>query len=104
MTTSATNADGKGLMNQLLLTVRVKTVNPCTNEDGAILNGPAALASGAFGSSAQGAQAGDRSVAAAASETLCFKVELPLATADAFQSATTTATFTFDAEQTANNP
>jgi hypothetical protein len=38
------------------------------------------------------------------SETLCFRVNLPLATGNGFQSATTTATFTFDAEQTANNP
>jgi len=31
-------------------------------------------------------------------------VSLPLSTGDAFQNASTTATFTFDAEQTANNP
>jgi hypothetical protein len=31
-------------------------------------------------------------------------VSLPLATADALQGATSAATFTFDAEQTANNP
>ena len=36
-------------------------------------------------------------------EVLCFHVSLPLATPDAFQLATTTATFTFDAEQTKNN-
>ncbi len=104
MTTSATNTDGKALMNQLQLTVRTKTANPCTSEDGTVLYGPGALASGAFGSNAQGAQAGDRTLTAGSNETLCFKVQLPLATADAYQSATTTATFTFDAEQTANNP
>ncbi len=104
MTTSATNVDGKNLGTELLLTVRTKTANPCTNEDGAVIYGPAALGSGAFGSNAQGAQAGDRTVTASGSETLCFKVEMPLAAANAYQGATTTATFTFDAEQTKNNP
>jgi spore coat-associated protein N len=104
MSTSATNVDGKGLMNQLQLTVRTKTANPCTSLDGAVLYGPGALASGAFGSNAQGAQAGDRTLTASSSETLCFDVSLPLATGNTFQGATTTATFTFDAEQTANNP
>ncbi len=104
MTTSATNTDTKNLRDELDLTIREKTANPCSSEDGLVLFGPAGiLSSGAFGSSAQGAQAGDRTLAASASEVLCFKVELPLATGAAFQGATTTATFTFDAEQTANN-
>jgi hypothetical protein len=56
-----------------------------------------------IGNPAQGAQAGDRVLAASANEVLCFHVELPLeATAGA--GLTTTATFTFDAEQTATNP
>ena len=104
MSTSATNADAKALRDQLVLTVRAKTVNPCANEDGAILFGPAALSGGAIGSAAQGAQAGDRALTAATNEALCFKVELPIATGNAFQTAATTATFTFDAEQTKNNP
>lgn len=104
MSTSATNVDTKGLRDQLQLTVRAKTANPCANEDGAVLFGPAALSGGAIGSSAQGAQAGDRTVVAAASEDLCFKVALPLATGNTFQTASTTATFTFDVEQTKNNP
>jgi spore coat-associated protein N len=104
MSTGTTNVDGKALAGQLELTIRAKTGALCTAEDGAILYGPAVLASGALGSNAQGAQAGDRTLAAAGVETLCFKVQLPLATGNAFQNATTTATFTFDAEQTANNP
>lgn len=104
MTTSATNVDAKALRDQLLLTVRVKTVNPCANEDGGVLYGPASLSAGAIGSSAQGAQAGDRTVVAAATDVLCFKVELPIAAGNTFQTASTTATFTFDAEQTKNNP
>lgn len=104
MSTSATNTDAKGLAAQLELTIRLKTASACSVEDGVILYGPGALSIGAIGSNAQGDQSGDRTLAAAAIETLCFKVLLPISTGNAFQSATTTATFTFDAEQTANNP
>jgi spore coat-associated protein N len=58
----------------------------------------------AVGSSTQGAQAGDRTLAAGANEVLCFRVSLPLATGNALQGISSAATFTFDAEQTANNP
>ena len=104
MTTVADNVDTKNLRDQLSLTIRVKTANPCSTEDGAIIYAPAALSGGFFGSPAQGADAGDRSLAAAASETLCFRAELPLSTDNTFMGASTTATFTFDAEQTASNP
>lgn len=57
-----------------------------------------------FGDPTQGAQAGDRVLAAGASEVLCFNVTLPLSASNASEGQTTTATFTFDAEQTANNP
>lgn len=50
-----------------------------------------------------GSQTGDRVLAANASELLCFHVKLPDATGNSFESVTTTAEFTFDAEQTANN-
>jgi predicted ribosomally synthesized peptide with SipW-like signal peptide len=56
------------------------------------------------GSNAQGADAGDRVLAASANEVLCWNVTLPLATSNTFQGSNSTATFTFDAEQTANNP
>ena len=52
----------------------------------------------------QGAQAGDRTLAGLANEVLCFRVSLPLGTGDALQGGTSAATFTFAAEQTANNP
>ena len=104
MTTAADNVDTKNLRDQLQLTLRVKTANPCASEDGAIISGPGILSAAAFGSAAQGADPGDRTLAIAASEVLCFKVELPLASDDTYQNATTTATFTFDAEQTSNNP
>lgn len=61
------------------------------------------LGTGAVGSNAQGAQAGDRTLAGGANETLCFKASLPLSTGNTFQNTTTQVTFTFDAEQTANN-
>ena len=57
-----------------------------------------------IGNPASGADAGDRVIAAASSETLCFRLTLPIGTGNAYQGATTTTTFTFDAEQTANNP
>jgi len=64
-----------------------------------------------IGSNAQGNQdpdgagpLGDRTLAASGNEVLCFRVALPLATGNAYQALTTTATFAFQAEQTANNP
>ncbi len=57
-----------------------------------------------FGSNAQGADPGDRVLAAGTNEVLCFNVTLPLAATNAAQGLSSTATFTFDAEQTANNP
>jgi hypothetical protein len=56
-----------------------------------------------IGDALTGAQAGDRTIAASANEVLCLKVELPTATGNTFESLTTTATFTFDSEQTVNN-
>ena len=57
-----------------------------------------------IGDPSQGAQAGDRTLAASANEVLCVQVALPSATGNAFQSAATTGTLTFDAEQVASNP
>lgn len=108
---TATNADAKGLKDQLDLDIRTidvtTPVTPCDNFDGASLlySGDLDSTLGKLvGDSAQGTQAGDRVRAAGTSETLCFRVTLPSATANAFQTAATTATFTFSAEQTANNP
>lgn len=63
-----------------------------------------ALSAAAVGSATQGANAGDRALAGGADETLCFKATLPLSTGNTFQNTSTGVTFTFDAEQTANNP
>ncbi len=73
-----------------------------------VLYGPAELGSttgiDVIGSPAQGFQAGDRTLAASASDVLCFLVSLPLSTGNSFQGLTTTPTFDFAAEQTKNNP
>jgi spore coat-associated protein N len=56
-----------------------------------------------IGNNAQGAQAGDRTLAASGSEVLCFSAVLPLSAGNTLQGLSNTVTFTFDAEQTANN-
>jgi len=57
-----------------------------------------------IGSSAQGADAGDRTLAASATEDICFAVVLPDTAANTLQGLSNTTTFTFDSEQTLNNP
>ena len=110
LSTASTNPDAKALRDVLTLTVKTidvtTPVTPCNDFDGtSVLAATALGASGAgFGNPTAGAQAGDRTLAAAANETLCFRVTLPSGTGNAYQSATTTTTFTFDAEQTASNP
>lgn len=102
MSSSATNAVlGAGLSG------KIKTgVLACTN-DGFGLTGTEVTSGAAntlgFGSSSQGAQTGDRSLAAAANETLCFQVELPISAENTLQGLSSTLTFTFNAEQTTNN-
>jgi spore coat-associated protein N len=105
MSSSSTNTDAKALRDGITLTVKLRDVaaDACTDFDGTSLY-TGTLAAAAFGSSATGAQAGDRTLAGAASEKLCLRATLPLAAANSYQGGTTTTTFTFDAEQTANNP
>jgi hypothetical protein len=102
MTSSSTNADAKALRDQITLTIRTLGTS-CAVFDGTSLY-TGALSAAAFGNIAQGGQAGDRTLNASSSETLCFRASLALATGNTFQGAATTTTFTFDAEQTANNP
>ena len=99
MTSVATNTLGD------TLTLTVKTVGSgCVAFDGTTVLAATALDGALIGSSVQGAQAGDRTLDAATNEVLCFRVSLPLATGNALQASTSAVTFTFDAEQTANNP
>jgi hypothetical protein len=93
------------LASQLQLTVRVDDGSNCATFTGAVVVATTALNGAGFGSATQGAQAGDRNLTApGGTESLCFRVSLPLATTNTYQGATAAATFTFDAEQTANNP
>jgi spore coat-associated protein N len=112
VTSTATNADSKGLMNQLVLTIKGPGTGTCDNAGFASYTGTQ-LYTGVLGSVAgtnvigdptQGQQTGDRTLSASTNEVLCFHVSLPSASGNAYQNATTTATFTFAAEQTANNP
>jgi predicted ribosomally synthesized peptide with SipW-like signal peptide len=109
ISSSATNDDGKNLKDALVLTVNTADVttpgSPCDDFDGTELySGDLDDSAGMIvGDSSAGAQTGDRSLAVGATEVLCFRVSLPLA-ATGPTNATTTATFTFDAEQTAHNP
>jgi predicted ribosomally synthesized peptide with SipW-like signal peptide len=113
---SATDADAKNLKDQLEVTIRAIDVTvpatPCDNFDGAVIYGPTTNIDGAtaagtffiiFGDSTAGAQAGDRALAAAASEILCFRVKLATSAPNSSQNAATTITWEFRAEQTANN-
>jgi len=109
MTTSSTNPDTKLLRDVLSLTVKTIDVTtpltPCDNFDGTSVLPATVLGfnTAKFGDVTSGAQAGDRVLNAGASETLCFRVTLPQGTGNPYQSATTTTTFSFAAEQTANN-
>ena len=97
MSTSATNADTKALRDQL--TLGIKKVADAAACDSAGVGYAASVdtlsASGALSSRA----IASRSLTAGASEVACFRVELPSASGDTFQGATTTATFTFSATQ-----
>ncbi len=106
---ATTNPDTKDLRSQLTLTVRTIDVTtpltPCNDFDGtSLFSGALGATTTIVGDAAQGAQAGDRNLSAAANETLCFRVALPSGTGNAYAGATAVTTFTFDAEQTANNP
>jgi hypothetical protein len=109
MTSDSANTDGKGLRDQLQLTV-VAIDAAATCDATAVSSGTAIysgdLSGASFGDSAAGADTGDRTLAANASEALCMQVEFPNGTAAAdnpFQGAATSTSFSFDAEQTLNN-
>jgi hypothetical protein len=102
MTTVATNPLGQ----QLDLEVRTEDVDgACDDFDGAsVVAAGTQLDGAAIGDPAPQVQSNERTLAAGNAEVLCFRVSLPLSTGIGFMGATSTATFTFDAEQTANNP
>jgi spore coat-associated protein N len=102
MTTVTTNPDGKGLNAAIALEIRTQGTS-CAAFDGVSLYS-GTLAAAAMGNVAAGDQAGDRTLNGGTGEVLCFRASLPIGTGNGYQAATTTATFTFEAEQTANNP
>jgi hypothetical protein len=95
---TAISAETNSLANGLTLTVKNAA---CASVGSTIYTGT--LRSAALGDPTQGAQAGDRTLGASSSETLCFTWALPGGAAQSYQGSTATATFTFAAEQTANN-
>jgi hypothetical protein len=99
--TTAISGDTKGLAAQMTLAITTGPVvsGACTGTS--LYSG--SLTAAALGNPAQGADAGDRSVAAGATDNLCFQWTFPKASGNAFQGAATNASFTFAAEQTANN-
>jgi hypothetical protein len=101
----ATDADGKHLYQVLTITIRTLGTNCATFDGTQLFSGTVGIATtNLVGDPTQGGQVGDRTLNASANETLCFRATLPLGTGNGYQGATTTMTFTFDAEQTANNP
>ena len=112
---TSTNTDSKNLRTALNVVVKAADTgagtdfatdgNYCDDGTGATLHASAALGAtgNLVGDPTQGAQAGDRTLNGTSSEVLCFYVSLPLSTANTYQGASTVTTFTFDAEQTANN-
>ncbi len=99
MSGTSTNADLKALADQVDLTIQVGS---CASPGATLFSGK--LSTAALGSSAQGQDTGDRTVAVSSSDTLCFSWSFPFASGNSYQGAATSTTFTFEAEQTANNP
>lgn len=110
VTASSTNGDGKNLRDALTMTIKLKQAPTCTET----LDDPGrpTLYSGSLnpvggkviGDPAGGGQAGDRVLDGGVQEDLCFRVALPIGSGNSLQNAAVTATFTFQAEQTVNNP
>ena len=110
-TTSTDGASPNGAELYTALTVDVKTVDvdatiKCDAFDGTLLNSAAEILGASnvlFGNVSPTVGTGDRTVASGATDVLCIRVSLPLATDGTFQGATSVTTFTFNAEQTENN-
>lgn len=110
-TTSTSVAGPNGGVLNSALTIAVRAVDVdlvgCGSFDGTLLNSSATEVLGAanvmFGDVSPTVGTGDIIVAAGATHVLCLRVSLPIATGDTTQGAAATTTFTFNAEQTANN-
>lgn len=102
MTSVASDIDGKHVRDVLQLLVERRTSGCAGATLETVYDGP--IATAAFGDPQVGADLGDRALDGGTSETLCFRVTLPADTDVLYQNASTSVTFTFSAEQTANNP
>lgn len=104
---SATNTDGKGLASQITLTIKTADTTggtTCTAWTGtSLFTGVVPYAEGNLIGTFATHPNGGRTLGAGLFETLCFRATLPQLTPNAYEGASTTMTFTFYAEQTANN-
>ncbi len=106
--TSVAGPNGGVLNSALTITVRGVDVDAvgCGSFDGTLLNTAAEVLGASnvmFGDPSPTVGTGDITVAAGATHVLCLRVSLPIGTGDTYQGAAATTTFTFNAEQTANN-
>jgi hypothetical protein len=112
---TSTNADTKNLRDALNAVVTLQDTGTgntfaedgdyCDDATGTSLHTSAPLgASGNLvGDPTQGGQSGDRTLAAGTHDILCFYVSLDITAPNSSQGSSTTTTFSFAAEQTANN-
>ena len=95
---SSSSVDPDGLGDELHLVI---TEGACPGSGAILWDDP--LNGAAFGSPNQGPDTDDRTLVSGGSEDLCFAWDLPLGTVTSFQGTSMTITFSFQAEQTANN-
>ena len=100
MTTTVTGA--APLAAQLDAVVKTKGTSCAVFDGTSLYSGKLNLA--AFGNPAVTGNVGDPTLNSGATDNLCFRVSLPVSTNDSFQGVSTAVTFTFNSEQTANNP
>jgi spore coat-associated protein N len=100
MTTAVTGS--AALAGQLDAVVKTKGTSCATFNGTTLYTGKLNLA--AFGNPAVTGDVGDPTLNSGAADQLCFRVSLPAASNDTFQGVSTAVTFTFNSEQTANNP
>jgi len=103
----STTDDGKHLATVLDLTIKIGTDATCTAFTGTPYTGKLAATATTgklIGDSSSSPYPSSRTLAVSGSEVLCFQVSLAITYDNTYKSATTTATLTFNAEQTLHNP
>ena len=95
MASSSTNGDGLSLRDTLKLGAKLVANAGACDATGYTNSVTTVMAEGAI----SGAAIASRTLAASASEVLCFKVELPSNAGNTLQGSTTTTTMTFTATQ-----